>query len=253
MCVFFPGLVIGEITPVGRRSFRKCTRGMEHDITSSVGADTSVSSPFYSTCSSAREAELWMLTLLAWDYGRHAGAGRVIYGNISGQNVGSRRFARLAVDWITRWLVHSRKALEHPEMSFPKLDGAIAPSIFWRRPHDHRRVFGFETFGASSRSRAHWNASVCSAWRFRRSYEFSRIAAIVSERRKKRDRVARVPLDHGATASKPRTRQTKAPPRLAADCDCDSCFPISVLLFGIPKWMNANALRPEQASLGALE
>jgi uncharacterized protein len=114
----------------GRPAFvSEIARGMEHDITISVGGTSVIIAILFWLAHRRVKPMLWLLTLLALILAGTLALGGLIYGNI---NVVSMGFAAillgLAVDYA---VVHYQEALAHPELSVPEIRSAIAPSIFW--------------------------------------------------------------------------------------------------------------------------
>jgi predicted RND superfamily exporter protein len=124
---FLPDVIV-EYT--GRPAFvSEIARGMEHDITISVGGTSVIIALLFWLAHRRVKPMLWLLTLLALILAGTLALGGLIYGNI---NVVSMGFAAillgLAVDYA---VVHYQEALAHPELSVPEIRSAIAPSIFW--------------------------------------------------------------------------------------------------------------------------
>lgn len=114
----------------GRPAFvSEIARGMEHDITISVGGTSIIIALLFWLAHRRVKPMLWLLTLLALILAGTLALGGLIYGNI---NVVSMGFAAillgLAVDYA---VVHYQEALAHPDLSVPEIRRAIAPSIFW--------------------------------------------------------------------------------------------------------------------------
>ncbi len=114
----------------GRPAFvSEIARGMEHDITISVGGTSVIIACLFWLAHRRVKPMLWLLTLLAFILAGTLALGGLIYGSI---NVVSMGFAAillgLAVDYA---VVHYQEALAHPDLSVPEIRGAIAPSIFW--------------------------------------------------------------------------------------------------------------------------
>jgi predicted RND superfamily exporter protein len=114
----------------GRPAFvSEIARGMEHDITISVGGTSLIIAILFWLAHRRVKPMLWLLTLLALILAGTLALGGLIYGNI---NVVSMGFAAillgLAVDYA---VVHYQEALAHPDLSVPEIRSAIAPSIFW--------------------------------------------------------------------------------------------------------------------------
>lgn len=105
------------------------SRGMEHDITISVGGTSVIIAILFWIAHRRVKPMLWLLTLLALILAGTLALGGLIYGAI---NVVSMGFAAillgLAVDYA---VVHYQEALAHPDLSVPEIRRAIAPSIFW--------------------------------------------------------------------------------------------------------------------------
>jgi predicted RND superfamily exporter protein len=119
-----------NIQYTGRPAFvSEIARGMEHDITISVGGTSVIIAFLFWLAHRRVKPMLWLLTLLALILAGTLALGGLIYGNI---NVVSMGFAAillgLAVDYA---VVHYQEALAHPDLSVPEIRGAIAPSIFW--------------------------------------------------------------------------------------------------------------------------
>lgn len=114
----------------GRPAFvSEIARGMEHDITISVGGTSVIIAILFWLAHRRVKPMLWLLTLLALILAGTLALGGLIYGHI---NVVSMGFAAillgLAVDYA---VVHYQEALAHPNLSVPEIRRAIAPSIFW--------------------------------------------------------------------------------------------------------------------------
>jgi predicted exporter len=119
-----------NIQYTGRPAFvSEIARGMEHDITISVGGTSVIIAILFWLAHRRVKPMLWLLTLLTLILAGTLALGGLIYGNI---NVVSMGFAAillgLAVDYA---VVHYQEALAHPDLSVPEIRGAIAPSIFW--------------------------------------------------------------------------------------------------------------------------
>ena len=114
----------------GRPAFvSEIARGMEHDITISVGGTSVIIAFLFWLAHRRIKPMLWLITLLALILAGTLALGGLIYGSI---NVVSMGFAAillgLAVDYA---VVHYQEALAHPSLSVPEIRGAIAPAIFW--------------------------------------------------------------------------------------------------------------------------
>src|SRR6516162_1038979 len=114
----------------GRPAFvSEIARGMEHDITISVGGTSVIIAILFWLAHRRVKPMLWLLALLALILAGTLALGGLIYGAI---NVVSMGFAAillgLAVDYA---VVHYQEALAHPDLSIPEIRHAIAPSIFW--------------------------------------------------------------------------------------------------------------------------
>ncbi len=114
----------------GRPAFvSEIARGMEHDITISVGGTSVIIAFLFWLAHRRVKPMLWLLTLLALILAGTLALGGLIYGDI---NVVSMGFAAillgLAVDYA---VVHYQEAITHPDLSVPEIRSAIAPSIFW--------------------------------------------------------------------------------------------------------------------------
>jgi len=119
-----------NIQYTGRPAFvAEIARGMEHDITISVGGTSVIIALLFWLAHRRVKPMLWLLALLALILAGTLALGGLIYGSI---NVVSMGFAAillgLAVDYA---VVHYQEALAHPDLSVPEIRGAIAPSIFW--------------------------------------------------------------------------------------------------------------------------
>ena len=119
-----------NIQYTGRPAFvSEIARGMEHDITISVGGTSVIIAILFWLAHRRVKPMLWLLALLALILMGTLALGGLIYGNI---NVVSMGFAAillgLAVDYA---VVHYQEALAHPDLSVPEIRSAIAPSIFW--------------------------------------------------------------------------------------------------------------------------
>ena len=114
----------------GRPAFvSEIARGMEHDITISVGGTTIIIGILFWLAHRRVKPMLWLLTLLALILAGTLALGGLIYGSISVVSMGfAAILLGLAVDYA---VVHYQEALAHPELSVPEIRSAIAPSIFW--------------------------------------------------------------------------------------------------------------------------
>src|SRR5262249_19204043 len=114
----------------GRPAFvAEISRGMEHDITSSVGGTSLIIAALFWLAHRRWKPMLWLLTLLALILGSTLALGGLIFGRISVVSMGfAAILLGLAVDYA---VVHYQEALAHPDLSIPEVRRAIAPSIFW--------------------------------------------------------------------------------------------------------------------------
>jgi len=114
----------------GRPAFvAEISRGMEHDITTSVGGTSLIIAALFWLAHRRWKPMLWLLTLLALILGATLALGGLFFGTISVVSMGfAAILLGLAVDYA---VVHYQEALAHPDLSIPQVRHAIAPSIFW--------------------------------------------------------------------------------------------------------------------------
>lgn len=224
----------------GRPAFvSEIARGMEHDITISVGGTSVIIGILFWLAHRRVKPMLWLLTLLALILVGTLALGGLIYGNI---NVVSMGFAAillgLAVDYA---VVHYQEALAHPDLSVPEIRSAIAPSIFWAATTTICAFLVLNFVGLPGLGQLGTLVGVgvaLSAF----IMIFSFLPPLFPERRKPRpaNTVQPAEIAHERTVL---SRQ-KATTVFAATGGL-ILFCVIVLLFGIPKMdATANALRP---------
>ena len=239
---FTPDMIV-EYT--GRPAFvSEIARGMEHDITISVGGTSVIIAILFWLAHRRVKPMLWLLTLLAFILAGTLALGGLIYGNI---NVVSMGFAAillgLAVDYA---VVHYQEALAHPELSVPEIRSAIAPSIFWAATTTICAFLVLNFGGLPGLGQLGTLVGVgvaLSAF----IMIFCYLPPLFPERRKAR------PVGTGQAASgahgvtRPTNQPNNAAPVFAATAGI-ILFSVTVLLFGIPKMdSTANALRPRDS------
>jgi uncharacterized protein len=228
----------------GRPAFvAEIARGMEHDITISVGGTSVIIAILFWLAHRRVKPMLWLLTLLALILAGTLALGGLIYGNI---NVVSMGFAAillgLAVDYA---VVHYQEALAHPEMSVPEIRGAIAPSIFWAATTTICAFLVLNFGGLPGLGQLGTLVGVgvaLSAF----IMIFAYLPPLFPERRKAR------PIGAAKTETAAHAVAPPAPPQNKLAVLTGSAavvlFSIAVLLFGIPKMdPTANALRPRDS------
>jgi predicted RND superfamily exporter protein len=229
----------------GRPAFvSEIARGMEHDITISVGGTSVIIAVLFWLAHRRVKPMLWLLTLLAVILAGTLVLGGLIYGSI---NVVSMGFAAillgLAVDYA---VVHYQEALAHPEMSVPEIRSAIAPSIFWAATTTICAFLVLNLGGLPGLGQLGTLVGVgvaLSAF----VMIFAYLPPLFPERRKARPvGVVATHVDPHA-ASPSTTPNSKAVPVFAATAGI-ILFSIVILLFGLPKMdPTANALRPRDS------
>ena len=230
----------------GRPAFvAEIARGMEHDITISVGGTSVIIAILFWLAHRRVKPMLWLLTLLALILVGTLALGGLIYGSI---NVVSMGFAAillgLAVDYA---VVHYQEALAHPNLSVPEIRSAIAPSIFWAATTTICAFLVLNFGGLPGLGQLGTLVGVgvaLSAF----VMIFAYLPPLFPDRRKARPATAAKIEDgvHPAAAEHP------APPpnKLAVFAGTAALilFSVVVLLFGIPKMdPTANALRPRDS------
>jgi uncharacterized protein len=226
----------------GRPAFvSEIARGMEHDITISVGGTSVIIAILFWLAHRRIKPMLWLLTLLALILAGTLALGGLIYGAI---NVVSMGFAAillgLAVDYA---VVHYQEALAHPDLSVPEIRSAIAPSIFWAATTTISAFLVLNFGGLPGLGQLGTLVGVGVALSaFIMIFAF--LPPLFPERRKARPANA-IPTDsaaHGTVA-----QNSKAAPVFAISAVL-IIFSIGVLLFGIPKMdPTADALRPRHS------
>jgi uncharacterized protein len=228
----------------GRPAFvSEIARGMEHDITISVGGTSVIIAILFWLAHRRLKPMLWLLTLLALILAGTLALGGLIYGNI---NVVSMGFAAillgLAVDYA---VVHYQEALAHPELSVPEIRSAIAPSIFWAATTTICAFLVLNFGGLPGLGQLGTLVGVgvaLSAF----IMIFAYLPPLFPERRKARPVGVR-PIENGAhgVAHPTLPQNSRA---VFAGTAAVVLFSIAVLLFGIPKMdSTANALRPRDS------
>jgi len=228
----------------GRPAFvSEIARGMEHDITISVGGTSVIIAILFWLAHRRLKPMLWLLTLLALILAGTLALGGLIYGNI---NVVSMGFAAillgLAVDYA---VVHYQEALAHPELSVPEIRSAIAPSIFWAATTTICAFLVLNFGGLPGLGQLGTLVGVgvaLSAF----IMIFAYLPPLFPDRRKPRPSgVSKTGNGaHGVT----RPAMPRNSPAVFAGTAAIVLFSIAVLLFGIPKMdSTANALRPRDS------
>ena len=230
----------------GRPAFvAEIARGMEHDITISVGGTSVIIAILFWLAHRRVKPMLWLLTLLALILAGTLALGGLIYGNI---NVVSMGFAAillgLAVDYA---VVHYQEALAHPELSVPEIRSAIAPSIFWAATTTICAFLVLNFGGLPGLGQLGTLVGVgvaLSAF----IMIFAYLPPLFPERRKPRPAslIKTESGAHSAVAGRPTPPKNKL--AVFAGTAAIVLFSITVLLFGIPKMdPTANALRPRDS------
>jgi len=228
----------------GRPAFvSEIARGMEHDITISVGGTSVIIAILFWLAHRRVKPMLWLLALLALILAGTLALGGLIYGNI---NVVSMGFAAillgLAVDYA---VVHYQEALAHPDLSVPEIRGAIAPSIFWAATTTICAFLVLNFGGLPGLGQLGTLVGVgvaLSAF----VMIFAYLPPLFPDRRKARP--VGVPKSDDGSHTIPRA--TIAPHRTPVFAGTAGLIVISItiLLFGIPKMdSTANALRPRDS------
>lgn len=229
----------------GRPAFvSEIARGMEHDITISVGGTSVIIAILFWLAHRRVKPMLWLLTLLAFILAGTLALGGLIYGNI---NVVSMGFAAillgLAVDYA---VVHYQEALAHPDLSVPEIRSAIAPSIFWAATTTICAFLVLNFGGLPGLGQLGTLVGVgvaLSAF----VMIFCYLPPLFPDRRKARP-VGVAPTEGGTQpVMAPATTTKNSVPVFAATAGV-ILFSITVLLFGIPRMdSTANALRPRDS------
>jgi predicted RND superfamily exporter protein len=239
---FSSGLTV-EYT--GRPAFvSEIARGMEHDITISVGGTSVIIAILFWLAHRRVKPMLWLLTLLAFILAGTLALGGLIYGNI---NVVSMGFAAillgLAVDYA---VVHYQEALAHPDLSVPEIRSAIAPSIFWAATTTICAFLVLNFGGLPGLGQLGTLVGVgvaLSAF----VMIFCYLPPLFPERRKARPAGTPPPATGAHGATHPASQPHNAVPVFIVTAGA-ILFSIVVLLFGIPKMdSTANALRPRDS------
>jgi predicted RND superfamily exporter protein len=233
-----------NIQYTGRPAFvSEIARGMEHDITISVGGTSVIIAILFWLAHRRVKPMLWLLTLLALILVGTLALGGLIYGSI---NVVSMGFAAillgLAVDYA---VVHYQEALAHPDLSVPEIRSAIAPSIFWAATTTICAFLVLNFGGLPGLGQLGTLVGVgvaLSAF----VMIFAYLPPLFPERRKARPATA-PKIDNGAHGVARPTRPRKSQIVFAGTGVLILCS-VTVLLFGIPKMdSTANALRPRDS------
>ena len=230
----------------GRPAFvSEIARGMEHDITISVGGTSVIIAFLFWLAHRRIKPMLWLLTLLALILAGTLALGGLIYGSI---NVVSMGFAAillgLAVDYA---VVHYQEALAHPNLSVPEIRASIAPSIFWAATTTICAFLVLNFGGLPGLGQLGTLVGVGVALSaFIMIFAF--LPPLFPQRRKPRpasvvveDKISHAPVDPAAT--RPRHAGLVFPITAVV-----ILFSIVTLSFGIPKMdPTANALRPRKS------
>ncbi|HEY1489721.1 MAG TPA: MMPL family transporter, partial [Verrucomicrobiae bacterium] len=233
-----------EIAYTGRPAFvSEIARGMEHDITISVGGTSVIIAILFWLAHRRVKPMLWLLTLLALILVGTLALGGLIYGNI---NVVSMGFAAillgLAVDYA---VVHYQEAIAHPDLSVPEIRHAIAPSIFWAAT---TTISAFLVLNFSGLPGLAQLGSLVGVGVALSAFVmiFSYLPPLFPERRKARP-ATEAKFDDGARAVPPPASPEKRS-LVFLGTAAVVAGSITVLLFGIPKMdPTANALRPRDS------
>ena len=228
----------------GRPAFvAEIARGMEHDITISVGGTSVIIALLFWLAHRRVKPMLWLLTLLALILVGTLALGGLIYGNI---NVVSMGFAAillgLAVDYA---VVHYQEALAHPDLSVPEIRSAIAPSIFWAATTTICAFLVLNFGGLPGLGQLGTLVGVgvaLSAF----VMIFCYLPPLFPDRRKARPAAVSKTEDGAHGVTRPTSPSKKVP--VFAGTAAIILFSVIVLLFGIPKMdPTANALRPRDS------
>jgi predicted exporter len=229
----------------GRPAFvSEIARGMEHDITISVGGTSVIIAILFWLAHRRVKPMLWLLTLLALILAGTLALGGLIYGAI---NVVSMGFAAillgLAVDYA---VVHYQEALAHPDLSVPEIRSAIAPSIFWAATTTISAFLVLNLGGLPGLGQLGTLVGVGVALSaFIMIFAF--LPPLFPERRKARPAGAAITESGAHGVTRPTTQLNNAAPVFVTTAGL-ILFSITVLLFGIPKMdPTANALRPRDS------
>jgi predicted RND superfamily exporter protein len=247
---FSPGVAM-EYT--GRPAFvSDIARGMEHDITISVGGTSVIIAILFWLAHRRVKPMLWLLTLLALILAGTLALGGLIYGNI---NVVSMGFAAillgLAVDYA---VVHYQEALAHPELSVPEIRSAIAPSIFWAATTTISAFLVLNFGGLPGLGQLGTLVGVGVALSaFIMIFAF--LPPLFPERRKALTPALTPPMDEGEALERQKTHGMARPVTLKNNTGFVFVvssgvilFSVIVLVSGIPKMdPTANALRPRNS------
>lgn len=229
----------------GRPAFvSEIARGMEHDITISVGGTSVIIAILFWLAHRRVKPMLWLLILLALILAGTLALGGLIYGHI---NVVSMGFAAillgLAVDYA---VVHYQEALAHPDLSVPEIRQAIAPSIFWAATTTICAFLVLNLGGLPGLGQLGTLVGVGVALAaFVMIFSF--LPPLFPERRKARPNTVLKPKDAAAGASEaPITERNTTADFVVTGAII--VFSVVTLLFGIPK-MDAtpDALRPRHS------
>jgi uncharacterized protein len=228
----------------GRPAFvSEIARGMEHDITISVGGTSVIIAILFYLAHRRIKPMLWLLTLLALILAGTLALGGLIYGNISVVSMGfAAILLGLAVDYA---VVHYQEALAHPELSVPEIRSAIAPSIFWAATTTISAFLVLNLGGLPGLGQLGTLVGVgvaLSAF----IMIFAYLPPLFPERREARPKGVAA-IDSGAHGV---ARPTSSRNNLLVFTGTAAVvfFSIAVLLFGIPKMdSTANALRPRHS------
>jgi len=228
----------------GRPAFvSEIARGMEHDITISVGGTSVIIAILFYLAHRRVKPMLWLLTLLALILAGTLALGGLIFGNISVVSMGfAAILLGLAVDYA---VVHYQEALAHPEMSVPEIRSAIAPSIFWAATTTICAFLVLNFGGLPGLGQLGTLVGVgvaLSAF----IMIFAYLPPLFPERRKARP--TNVTASDSGAHGVPRPAQPRNHLPVFAGTAAVVLFSITVLLFGIPKMdSTANALRPRDS------
>ncbi len=226
----------------GRPAFvSEIARGMEHDITISVGGTSIIIALLFWLAHRRVKPMLWLLTLLALILAGTLALGGLIYGDI---NIVSMGFAAillgLAVDYA---VVHYQEAITHPDLSVPEIRSAIAPSIFWAATTTISAFLVLNFGGLPGLSQLGTLVGVgvgLSAF----VMIFAFLPPLFPERRKQRPGTPHSIPPNSATATS--ARHNSRPVFIITSVLI--VFSIGTLLSGIPKMdPTANALRPRNS------
>ena len=240
-----------KVEYTGRPAFvAEIARGMEHDITISVGGTSVIIAILFWLAHRRVKPMLWLLTLLALILAGTLALGGLIYGSI---NVVSMGFAAillgLAVDYA---VVHYQEALAHPDLSVPEIRGAIAPSIFWAATTTICAFLVLNFGGLPGLGQLGTLVGVgvaLSAF----VMIFAYLPPLFPERRKARTKTTIASDDGAHGVTRPTSPRKKS--LVFVGTGALILFSLAVLSFGVPKMdSSANALRPRDSkSYAALD